>query len=66
MKFAVTVFNTERVSYDEIKDVGHTKIFEDTDSLKDIINWGNSIRSNTYDGPKKVDITELKFSRLCE
>jgi hypothetical protein len=66
MKFAVTVFNTERVSYEKIKDVGHTKIFNDTDSLKDIIEWGNSIRAKTYDGPKTVDITELRFSKLCE
>ena len=66
MKFAVIITNVERVSYEEVKDIHYTKLFKDTDSLKDIMNWANEIRKNEHSGSKKADITDLKFSHFCE
>jgi len=66
MKFAVTISNPERVSYDEIKDVNYTKVFDDSGSLAEIMKWANKIRKTADMGNKKADVTDLKFSHVCE
>lgn len=66
MKFVVTILKTERISYEVIEDVKHSKIFEDTNSLSDIMKWANQIKSTSYIGSQKADVTDLQFSKLCE
>ena len=47
MKTAVTIITTNQIGIDEWKDIRHTKIFEDHDTLLDIKRWIKSKSKST-------------------
>lgn len=43
MKIAATISAYHQVSQSQYRDVNTTKVFDDTTSIKEIINWAKSI-----------------------
>lgn len=65
-KFAVTVFRPTKISDEDIKHIGHTKIFDTTSTLSEIMDFANKIKMTSDVGKKVADITDLTFSCLWD
>ncbi len=66
MKFIVTVYRTERVSFDELKDVGYSKVFDANNTVTEILDWANKVLAKSYKTPVKAKLSYLKFSEFID
>ncbi len=57
-KFAATYTETVQVSYDDFKLVRTTKIFDNSQSMQDVLIWVESL------GHRNPDITDVIFSAV--
>jgi len=46
MKTAITTINTGQIGMDEYKDIRITKIFEETATIKEVVDWANTTSKN--------------------
>ena len=60
MRIAVTVSGVYQVSQNEFRDWNKTKIFEETDTFKDVIEFGRIHYKDNF------CFSELKFSEVIE
>lgn len=63
-EFIVTVLRTERVSFDELKDVSYSKIFDINCDMEFILTWATSVLKSDYYGERQADLKDLRFSKL--